>query len=76
MNLGILIYSLSGGGAERAVSHLLAYCIDNKIKVHLILMSTTIKYEIPSEIEIHYIEKSNPNEHGIIKTLKMEKILF
>ncbi|GAA4937544.1 N-acetylgalactosamine-N,N'-diacetylbacillosaminyl -diphospho-undecaprenol 4-alpha-N-acetylgalactosaminyltransferase [Algibacter agarivorans] len=74
--LGILIYSLSGGGAERAVSHLLAYCFDNKIEVHLFLMNPTIKYEIPSEIEIHHIEKSSPNENGIIKTLKIPFLAY
>ena len=74
--LGILIYSLSGGGAERAVSHLLAYCFDNKIKVHLILMNSTIKYDIPNEIKIHYIEKSNPNESGIIKTIKIPFLAY
>lgn len=75
-SLGILCYSLAGGGAERVVSYLLAYCIENKIKVHLILMNKTIKYDIPSEIEIQYIEKSNPNESGIIKTLKIPFLAF
>lgn len=76
MVLGILIYSLSGGGAERAVSHLLKYCVENDIKVHLILMNPTIKYDIPKEIAIHYIEKSNPSESGIIKTLKIPVLAY
>ncbi|PWH82398.1 glycosyltransferase [Algibacter marinivivus] len=76
MNLGILIYSLSGGGAERVVSHLLAYCNDKNISVHLILMSPSIKYEIPKNIKIHYIEKSNPKESGIIKTLKIPFLAY
>ncbi|MDO5980478.1 glycosyltransferase [Flavivirga spongiicola] len=76
MSLGILIYSLAGGGAERVVSYLLAYCIENKIKVHLILMNPTIKYEIPEEIEIHYLEKSSFGENGIIKTLKIPFLAY
>ncbi|WJJ95494.1 glycosyltransferase [Algibacter luteus] len=75
-SLGILIYSLSGGGAERAVSHLLAFCIENNIKVHLILMNATIKYDIPSEVNIHFIEKSNPNESGILKTIKIPLLAY
>jgi len=75
-SLGILIYSLSGGGAERAVSHLLSYCVKNRIKVHLILMNPTIKYKIPSEVEIHYLEKSNPVENGIFKTIKIPFLAY
>ena len=71
MRLGILIYSLSGGGAERVVSYLVSYCIKNNIDVHLILMNSSIKYDIPEHTQIHYIEKSNPTESGIIKALKI-----
>ncbi|SEQ45946.1 N-acetylgalactosamine-N,N'-diacetylbacillosaminyl-diphospho-undecaprenol 4-alpha-N-acetylgalactosaminyltransferase [Hyunsoonleella jejuensis] len=76
MTLGILIYSLAGGGAERVVSHLLSFCIANKIEVHLILMNDTIKYEVPQNINIHFIEKSNSNESGINKTLKIPFLAF
>ncbi len=76
MNLGILIYSLDGGGAERVVSYLLTYCVKNKIKAHLILMNTTIKYEIPEGIEIHFIEKSDAYESGIMKTLKIPFLAY
>lgn len=75
-SLGILIYSLSGGGAERVVAYLLGYCVENNIKVHLILMNTIIKYDIPSDIEIHYLEKSNSTEKGIIKALKIPFLAF
>lgn len=74
--LGILIYSLAGGGAERVVSYLLAYCLENNIKVHLILMNTTIKYEISEDIEIHYLEKSSFSENGIMKTLKIPFLAY
>jgi glycosyltransferase involved in cell wall biosynthesis len=76
MKLGIFIYSLSGGGAERVVSYLLDYCVDNNIKVHLILMNNTIKFPIPKNIEIHYIEKSDPAESGLLKAIKIPLLAF
>ncbi|GAA4243619.1 glycosyltransferase [Winogradskyella damuponensis] len=76
MKLGILIYSLSGGGAERVVSYLVSYCIKNNIDVHLILMNPTIKYDIPKNTKIHYIEKSNPSESGIKKALKIPVLAY
>ena len=71
MRLGILIYSLSGGGAERVVSYLLSYCVNNNIKVFLILMNTSIKYDLPENVEVHYIEKSSATESGIMKAFKI-----
>lgn len=76
MRLGILIYSLSGGGAERVVSYLVSYCIKNNIDVHLILMNTSIKYDIPKETNIHYLEKSKASESGIIKALKIPFLAY
>ncbi|WP_299362308.1 glycosyltransferase [Winogradskyella sp.] len=76
MRLGILIYSLNGGGAERVVSYLVSYCIKNNIDVHLILMNTGIKYDIPDNTKIHYIEKSNASESGIIKALKIPFLAY
>ncbi len=75
-SIGILIYSLAGGGAERVVSYLLKYCKDNNINVHLFLMNTSIKYEIPEDIKIHYLEKSNPHESGFVKTLKIPFLAY
>ena len=76
MRLGILIYSLSGGGAERVVSYLVSYCIKNDIDVYLIMMNNSIKYNIPENTEVHYIEKSNATESGIIKALKIPFLAF
>ena len=76
MRLGILIYSLNGGGAERVVSYLVSYCIKNNIDVHLILMNTGIKYDIPDSTKIYYIEKSNASESGIIKALKIPFLAY
>lgn len=76
MRLGILIYSLSGGGAERVVSYLVSYCVKNNIDVHLILMNPTIKYDVPKGTKIYYIEKSDPNESGIKKALKIPVLAY
>ena len=76
MRLGILIYSLSGGGAERVVSYLVTYCVKNNIDLHLILMNTNIKYSIPENTNIYYIEKSNPSENGIIKAAKIPLLAY
>src|SRR5690606_5703327 len=74
--LGILIYSLSGGGAERFVSYLISYCVKNNVEVHLFLMNTAISYEFPEELRIHYIEKSDSEESGIIKALKIPVLAY
>jgi N-acetylgalactosamine-N,N'-diacetylbacillosaminyl-diphospho-undecaprenol 4-alpha-N-acetylgalactosaminyltransferase len=76
MRLGILIYSLSGGGAERVVSYLLSYCVNNNIKVFLILMNTSIKYDLPENVEVHYIEKSSATESGIMKAFKIPFLAY
>lgn len=71
MKLGIFIYSLSGGGAERQASYILSYCKNRNIDVHLILMNSTIKYELPEGLPIHYLEKSSSVESGLKKALKI-----
>lgn len=76
MKLGIFIYSLSGGGAERQASYILAYCVRNNIDVHLILMNTTIKYDLPDGLPIYYIEKSDADERGILKALKIPLLAY
>jgi N-acetylgalactosamine-N,N'-diacetylbacillosaminyl-diphospho-undecaprenol 4-alpha-N-acetylgalactosaminyltransferase len=76
MKLGIFIYSLEGGGAERQVSYILSYCVQNSIEVHLILMNETIKYELPHGLSIHYIEKSKSYESGFMKALKIPLLAY
>ena len=76
MKLGLFIYSLSGGGAERQASYILDYCVKNNIDVHLILMNTLIKYELPEGLPIHYIEKSDGYENGILKALKIPYLAY
>lgn len=76
MRLGIFIYSLAGGGAERVVSYLLSYCITKNIKVYLICMNTVVKYEIPNGVEVHFLEKSNPDESGFIKAVKIPLLAY
>jgi N-acetylgalactosamine-N,N'-diacetylbacillosaminyl-diphospho-undecaprenol 4-alpha-N-acetylgalactosaminyltransferase len=71
MKIAILIYSLAGGGAERVVSYLLPFLKNKGIEVHLVLMNNTISYDIPKDIPIHFIEKSQGDEHGLLKLLKL-----
>ena len=76
MNIALLIYSMSGGGAERVVSYLLPFLTRQGYVVHLVLMNDTISYSIPKEVEIHYLEKSKPNENGFFKLLKLPILAF
>lgn len=63
--LGIFIYSLGSGGAERVVATLLPI-LSLKFEVHLILMNDKISYE-NSECQIHFLECSKPSENPILK---------
>ena len=76
MRLGVLIYSLSGGGAERVVSYLVSYCVKSNIEVYLILMNTNIQFELPEDLNIYYIEKSDPRESGVMKALKIPMLAY
>ncbi|MFD1014843.1 glycosyltransferase [Winogradskyella rapida] len=76
MKLAIFIYSLSGGGAERQTSYILSYCHNHNIDAHLILMNTIIKYEVPKEIPIHFLEQSESDENGTIKALKIPYLAY
>ena len=71
MTIAIFIYSLTGGGAERVVSYLLPYLKNKGHQVHLVLMSDIIKYELPKDIPVHFIENSNPLEPGLKKWIKL-----
>lgn len=71
MKIGILVYSLAGGGAERVVSYLLSHFKSMGIDVHLILMNDNIKYPVPEDVKIHFIEKSSSKESGLKKLLKI-----
>ena len=73
--ISILIYSFASGGAERQVSLLLKY-LRKKYKVYLVLMNDTIFYEVPENVEIFYLEKSNPRENGIKKLIKLPFLAF
>lgn len=58
------------GGAERNVANLLPFLV-KRYEVHLILMSKVIAYEIPSEVQIHFIENSDPYESGLKKLARL-----
>ncbi len=68
--LAILIYSLAPGGAERVVSVLLPELVRD-YRVTLVLMNETRFYPVPEEVEIHWLEHSDPAEVGWKKFLKL-----
>jgi len=76
MRIAILIYSLSSGGAERVASYLIEYFCDLGYEVNLFLMNDRISYPLHKEIKIHYLEKSNPKENGILKLLKIPRLAY
>ncbi|MEP2279094.1 glycosyltransferase [Maribacter sp.] len=71
IKISIFIYSMSGGGAERVMSYLLPYLQAKNYDVILVLMNTKIVYPSIENIPIHYLEKSEANESGIFKLLKI-----
>ncbi|WP_456432132.1 glycosyltransferase [Nitratifractor sp.] len=68
--LAILIYSLAPGGAERVVATLLPELMRH-YEVTLVLMNETVFYEIPEGVRIVFLERSDPEENGIKKLLKL-----
>ena len=70
LKLSILIYSLASGGAERVVSILLNELKDD-YDITLFLMNDTIFYTLHDNINIIYLENSNPYESGLKKLLKL-----
>lgn len=69
-NLSILITSLSGGGAERVVS-LLAEGLQLFYNVTIVLMDDTIKYDLPKNIKVKYLDKSSNISSKFIKVLRI-----
>lgn len=68
--LGILIYSLGSGGAERVISQFLPKLVEH-YHVELFLMADIIHYEVPKEVKISFVENSSPYESGLKKLLKI-----
>lgn len=62
---------MSGGGAERVMSYLLPYLQAKNYEVVLVLMNTKIVYPSIENIRIHYLEKSEVVEPGLVKFLKL-----
>lgn len=76
MKVSILIHSLAGGGAERVVSQLIEYLSEKNVDVSLVLMSEIVVYELPSNINIFYLEKTNLKESGLLKLIKLPLLAY
>ncbi|CAD7288780.1 glycosyltransferase [Campylobacter suis] len=68
--LSVFLYSMGPGGAERVISNLLPFLAQN-YEVHLVLMSEVIAYDLPGEVKVHFIEKSDPYESSMSKNLRL-----
>lgn len=73
--IAILIYSLSGGGAEKVVSILLA-SLQEHFDVTLVLMNQFIVYSIPDNQKVFYLENSDPMENALYKFAKLPILAF
>ena len=68
--LGVFLYSMGPGGAERVVSILLPELLRH-YDVTLILMNETLFHPVPEGVEIVWLERSRPDESGMAKLLKL-----
>jgi N-acetylgalactosamine-N,N'-diacetylbacillosaminyl-diphospho-undecaprenol 4-alpha-N-acetylgalactosaminyltransferase len=68
--VSILLYSLCGGGAER-VAALLCRALADRFDITLVLMNDHIDYDLPAGQKILYLERSQPDEAGLLKLLKI-----
>lgn len=65
--VAILISSLAMGGAERVVSTLLREFKRVNVNVVLVLMDSTIKYNLPQDQEIVYLKQNDLKQYPIEK---------
>ncbi len=71
--IGIFLYSMGAGGAERVVSVLLPELL-RRYEVTLFLMNDTLFYPVPDGVEIVWLERSRPDEAGWRKLLKLPRL--
>lgn len=76
MKVSLFIHSLAGGGAERVVSQLVTYLQQKNVNVYLVLMSDIFAYDIPEDINITYLEKTQLDESGLIKLIKLPLLAY
>jgi glycosyltransferase involved in cell wall biosynthesis len=70
--------TLSGGGAERQLQHLLTYLDRRKYSPMLVLLEKTVGYDIPSDVPVICLNKKHPSDFfklifQLVKILKKEK---
>jgi len=67
-------FTLSNGGAERQIQHLLTYLNREKYSPMLVLLEKTVGYDIPSDVSVTCLNKKRP--YNFFKLIfKLAKIL-
>lgn len=66
----ILITSLRGGGAERVASILCGSWAE-KYDLHLVLMSSDKVYELPTGLNIHYLDNEKSGQNKLASLVKL-----
>jgi N-acetylgalactosamine-N,N'-diacetylbacillosaminyl-diphospho-undecaprenol 4-alpha-N-acetylgalactosaminyltransferase len=73
--VAILIHNMSGGGAERFVSHLLAG-LKADFDIHLVLFDDTIEYALPSDQVVAYVERGFPGRNNLISIARLPLVAW
>ena len=68
--VAILITSLRGGGAERVAS-ILCGAWAEKYVLHLVLMSSDRVYELPTDLNIHYLDNEKSGQNKLASLAKL-----
>ena len=74
--IGIFLYSLTGGGAERFISYLVPHLLAKNYEVKVVLMNTHVSFELPAGVGLHYLEKSDAKESGLLKFAKIPYLAY
>lgn len=72
----ILVNALSAGGAERVVSILVRELVSRSYKVTLICLESIYFYEIPEEVHVVELSKSDGKLNGLLKLLQLVYLAY
>ncbi len=73
--IALLIHNMTGGGAERFVSHLLANLKD-EFEIHLILFDDTIEYDLPEGQIVTFVEKGFKRRSNLASIARLPLAAF